>query len=285
MITLATTASISPSLKPPNLTSPPIKLEPSFFHHHCKTLIKVKNKTKQNKTLQIFFFFYSHLNLFYLLLIQRKKFNRGICRAALSDDTPFAVAISVCMLSSLLLPNTATKDEEEESDSGITTTDTRIAVMGIISFIPYFNWLSWVFAWLDTGKRRYAIYSLVYLAPYLRSNMSLSPEDSWLPIASIIFGIVHVQLEASIKNGDVQGFQLFSKAAKFLPLLPKKKDIILREHQEPLEEEREGEHMNLPSADKQSRNERRQRGVPRNHPENRAHSNGGWDDDDEQRKQ
>jgi len=59
----------------------------------------------------------------------------------LSDDTPFAVAISVCMLSSLLLPNTATKDEEEESDSGITTTDTRIAVMGIISFIPYFNWL------------------------------------------------------------------------------------------------------------------------------------------------
>lgn len=43
--------------------------------------------------------------------------------------------------------------------------------------------------------------------------------------------------------------------------------------------------MNLPTADKQSRNELRQRGVPRNHPENRAHSNGGWDDDDEQRKQ
>jgi len=31
-----------------------------------------------------------------------------------------------------------------------------------------FCWQSWVFAWLDTGKRRYAIYSLVYLAPYLR---------------------------------------------------------------------------------------------------------------------
>jgi hypothetical protein len=45
-----------------------------------------------------------------------------------------------------------------------------------------------------------------------------------------------LQLEASIKNGDVQGFQLFSKAAKFLPLPGKKKDIILREHQEPLEE-------------------------------------------------
>lgn len=43
--------------------------------------------------------------------------------------------------------------------------------------------------------------------------------------------------------------------------------------------------MNLPSADKQSRNELRKRGIPRNHPENRAQSNGGWDDDDEQRKQ
>jgi len=27
---------------------------------------------------------------------------------------------------------------------------------------------TWVFAWLDTGKRRYAVYALVYLAPYLR---------------------------------------------------------------------------------------------------------------------
>ncbi|KAF9685982.1 hypothetical protein SADUNF_Sadunf03G0111200 [Salix dunnii] len=252
MITLDTN-SLS-SLKPPNLTSPLTKLKAPLFHHQCKILIK------------------------------RKKINRGICRAALSDDTPFAVAIGVCMLSSLLLPNTVTKDEEEENDSGITTTDTRIAVMGIISFIPYFNWLSWVFAWLDTGKRRYAIYSLVYLAPYLRSNLSLSPEDSWLPIASIIFGIVHVQLEASIKNGDIQGFQLFSEAAKFLPLLTKKKDVILREHEEPLEEERGG-HLNLPSVDKQSRNELWQRGVPRNHPENRAQSNGGRDDDDEQRKQ
>ncbi|GAV68717.1 hypothetical protein CFOL_v3_12220 [Cephalotus follicularis] len=40
--------------------------------------------------------------------------------------------------------------------------------MGIVSVIPFFNWLSWVFAWLDTGKRRYVVYSLVYLFPYLR---------------------------------------------------------------------------------------------------------------------
>uniref|UniRef100_A0A3N7EAM1 Uncharacterized protein n=1 Tax=Populus trichocarpa TaxID=3694 RepID=A0A3N7EAM1_POPTR len=137
MITLTTT-SLCPSLKPPSLTSPLAKLKPSHFHQHCKTLVK------------------------------GGKINRGKCRALLSDDTPFAAAIGLCMLSSLLLPNTVTKDEEAESYSGITTTDTRFAVMGVISFIPYFNWLSWVFAWLDTGKRRYAIYSLVYLAPYLR---------------------------------------------------------------------------------------------------------------------
>ncbi|PNT53421.1 hypothetical protein POPTR_001G084600v4 [Populus trichocarpa] len=208
MITLTTT-SLCPSLKPPSLTSPLAKLKPSHFHQHCKTLVK------------------------------GGKINRGKCRALLSDDTPFAAAIGLCMLSSLLLPNTVTKDEEAESYSGITTTDTRFAVMGVISFIPYFNWLSWVFAWLDTGKRRYAIYSLVYLAPYLRSNMSLSPEESWLPIASIIFGIVHVQLEASIKNGDIHGFQSFSEAAKFLPSLTKKKDVSLREHQEPSKEEKE----------------------------------------------
>lgn len=75
------------------------------------------------------------------MLIQGVKINRGKCRAQLSDDTPFAAAIGLCMLSSLLLPNTVTKDEEAESYSGITTTDTRFAVMGVISFIPYFNWL------------------------------------------------------------------------------------------------------------------------------------------------
>jgi len=73
--------------------------------------------------------------------MQGEKINRGKCRALLSDDTPFAAAIGLCMLSSLLLPNTVTKDEEAESYSGITTTDTRFAVMGVISFIPYFNWL------------------------------------------------------------------------------------------------------------------------------------------------
>ncbi|KAF9689178.1 hypothetical protein SADUNF_Sadunf01G0064700 [Salix dunnii] len=91
-----------------------------------------------------------------------ENINRGLCRAQLSDDTTFAAAIGVCVLSSLLFPNTVTKDEEAESYSGITTTDTRFAVIGVMSFIPYFDW----------------------------------------------------PLEASIRNGDIHGFQLFSEAAK-----------------------------------------------------------------------
>lgn len=168
------------------------------------------------------------------------------CKAVLSQDAPFAVAIGACILNSLVFQTTPTKqDDDQDSDSPvIDADDTRFAVMGIISFIPYFNWLSWVFAWTDTAKRRYAVYALVYLAPYFRSNMSLLPEDSWLPIASIISCIIHVQLEASIKNGDLQGFRLFSEGAK--DLLGKKDDTISSK-------ERRKDNQNLPSAQEQSR--------------------------------
>lgn len=33
---------------------------------------------------------------------------------------------------------------------------------------------------------------------FIRSNLSLSPEESWLPIASILFCIVHIQVQASL---------------------------------------------------------------------------------------
>lgn len=153
------------------------------------------------------------------------------------------------MLTSFILPVPVATEEEEESS--LTSTDTRLAVMGIISFIPYFNWLSWVFAWLDTGNRRYAVYSLVYLAPYLRSNLSISPEDSWLPIASILFCIVHIQLEASIRNGDVQGFQLFRNVMDQQSSSSKKKGRLNR-HQE-MSKGSKNEKKNLLSAEEQSR--------------------------------
>ncbi|KAE8658542.1 P-loop containing nucleoside triphosphate hydrolases superfamily protein [Hibiscus syriacus] len=208
---------------------------------------------------------------------KKKKIKRGICRAEFSPDAPLAAAIGACMLSSLLLPVADTRDEDG-GDSAINAGDTRFAVMGIISLIPYFNWLSWVFAWLDTGKRRYAVYSIVYLAPYLRSSLSLSPEDSWLPIASIIFCIVHVQLEASIKNGDIQGFQIFNEAAKHLSSRSRVEDSHFDGHQEP--EMRKREDRNLPDAEEESRNEIRKWGIHRNSDEHHEKLNGDWDDYD-----
>ncbi|KAK7406007.1 hypothetical protein VNO78_07620 [Psophocarpus tetragonolobus] len=170
--------------------------------------------------------------------------SRFKCRALFSDDAPFAAAIGACMFTSLLLPL-----RQDDDDS---TTDSRLVVMGILSFIPYFNWLSWVFAWLDTAKPRYAVYALVYLAPYFRSNLSLSPQESWLPIASILFCVVHIQLEASIRNGDIQGFQLFRSVADQLSSNNRKKGN-LNLHQEMSEEGSEKENMNLPHAEEQSR--------------------------------
>lgn len=63
---------------------------------------------------------------------------QNCCRAVFADDAPFAAAIGACMLTSLVLPVYIPPEEEE---AAITSTDSRLAVMGIISFIPYFNWL------------------------------------------------------------------------------------------------------------------------------------------------
>ncbi|WCJ26613.1 hypothetical protein M5689_008418 [Euphorbia peplus] len=210
----------------------------------------------------------------------RKMIKRnGVCRAELSRDAPFAAAIGACMLSSLILPNNVDDDEE---DSGSDFADARLTAMAIISFIPYFNWLSWIFAWLDTGKRRYAVYALVYLAPYVRSNMSLSPEESWLPIASIVLGIIHVQIETSIKNGDLEGFQLFGEAANSVSSMIKRKEQS-KDHQGSSVQDGQ-EHGSLPSAIDQLRNEIGQWEVPRKPRKHPEHSNGDWEDDERNKK-
>ncbi|KAJ4811955.1 zinc finger matrin-type protein [Rhynchospora pubera] len=143
--------------------------------------------------------------------ISRRVRGKILCKAELIHDAPFALALGASVLSSLVLPTEPGGSHEEgkddDGDGAMDSTDTRLAVMAIISIIPYFNCLGWVFAWMDTGKQRYLVYSIVYLAPYLRTNFSLSPEESWLPIASILICILHVQLETSIKNGDVEGFK------------------------------------------------------------------------------
>ncbi|GAB2296219.1 hypothetical protein Dimus_030347 [Dionaea muscipula] len=176
--------------------------------------------------------------------------SRGICLSELSADAPFAIAIGASMLSSLVLPATgggsvSAEEEEEERGAVIGPRDTRFAVMSIISLIPYFNWLSWIFAWMDTGKRRYAVYAIVYLAPYFRSSLSLSPEESWLPIASIVLCIVHVQLEASISSGNLDGFRFFNEIVKHLSSTNRREDGPFNVHDE-VNEGTSKDHTNLP---------------------------------------
>ena len=75
----------------------------------------------------------------------KKKMSKKLrsCRAEFANDAPFAAAIGACMLTSLLLPVTdgdGTEDSDN-NDSAFGLSDARFSVMGIISFIPYFNWL------------------------------------------------------------------------------------------------------------------------------------------------
>nr|CAB3485558.1 unnamed protein product [Digitaria exilis] len=77
-------------------------------------------------------------------LFPRTRRRALACRADLQQDAPFAAAIGACVLSSLVLPpprprGEAGEEVDEEGELG--ATDTRMAVMGIISFLPYFNWL------------------------------------------------------------------------------------------------------------------------------------------------
>ncbi|KAD5316841.1 hypothetical protein R6Q59_032064 [Mikania micrantha] len=190
----------------------------------------------------IYKFHYQNIN-------QKRRLRNGRCKAALLHEAPFVAAIGACVLNSVVLPLPMGPNDDEDSNSLIDSADARFAVMGIISFIPYFNWMSWVFAWMDTGDKRYAVYAIVYLAPYLRSNLSLSPDESWLPIASILICILHIQLEASIKNGDFQN----------LPLLNRKKDGSISKQEKRKDEQK------LPTANDEPRNKIRDWGIPKKH--------------------
>ncbi|XP_078439851.1 zinc finger matrin-type protein [Wolffia australiana] len=153
-----------------------------------------------------------------ILISRPSRGNRTAVRVQIPEEAPFAAAIGASILFSLAfpVPGRSGEDADEGSDSGFDFGDTRFAVMAILSLIPYFNWMSWIFAWLDTGRQRYLVYAAVYLAPYIRSNLSISPEESFLPIASILACILHVQLEESIRNGDIDAIKLLDKTLKFL---------------------------------------------------------------------
>ncbi|KAK9048931.1 hypothetical protein SSX86_032102 [Deinandra increscens subsp. villosa] len=189
--------------------------------------------------------------------VHNRRIRNGRCKAVLLQEAPLAGAIGACVLNSLISPIPVGPNDNEDGESMIESADARFAVMGIISFIPYFNWMSWVFAWMDTGDKRYVAYAMVYLAPYLSSNLSVLPDESWLPIASILLGILHIQLEASIKNGDLQNFPLFNG---------KKDEQVLNYYAtSQVDLETTKDEQDLPSASDESINKIRSWGMPKKH--------------------
>lgn len=78
-------------------------------------------------------------------VMQSTRYPKGgglSARAGLEDDAPFAVAIAASVLSTLVLPaDVSSEDGNETSVSPLGGDDVRYAAMGIISFIPLFNWL------------------------------------------------------------------------------------------------------------------------------------------------
>eukprot|EP00246_Nothoceros_aenigmaticus_P015363 TRINITY_DN632_c0_g1_i3.p1 TRINITY_DN632_c0_g1~~TRINITY_DN632_c0_g1_i3.p1 ORF type:complete len:218 (+),score=32.17 TRINITY_DN632_c0_g1_i3:151-804(+) len=133
----------------------------------------------------------------------------------MEDDIPFAIAVGVCVASSLVLPPGGSENAAGYDKDGFGgADDIRSAAMGIISFIPFFNWLAWVFAWLDTRRTRYLVYAIVYAAPYLKNDFSLSPDESWLPLASLAACIVHVQLDTNNAGLELSDDESDSKSEK-----------------------------------------------------------------------
>ncbi|MCO5552026.1 hypothetical protein L7F22_005534 [Adiantum nelumboides] len=132
-----------------------------------------------------------------------RTINRGVCRSELLQDAPFVAAIGACILSSLVLQK---KEEDQSSSAPLGEDDVRNGAVTVISFIPLFNWLGWVFKWLDTKDQRYLLYASVYLAPYVRTGFSLSSDENWLLILSYFACIAHVQLEInSLSVGGESG--------------------------------------------------------------------------------
>lgn len=56
-------------------------------------------------------------------------------------DAPFVVAMGSCVVNSLVFPLPGGPNDIEDGESAIDSADARFAVMGIISFIPYLNWM------------------------------------------------------------------------------------------------------------------------------------------------
>lgn len=141
----------------------------------------------------------------------QRSTKRGLCRSEFAQDAPFVIAIGACIFSSLALVKQDDEKVEHSRNAALGEDDVRNGAMTVISFIPLFNWLGWVFAWLDTNEQRYLVYASVYLAPYVRTGFSFSSDENWLLLLSYLACIAHVQVEISAQTGGIELGNTFLK--------------------------------------------------------------------------
>jgi hypothetical protein len=76
---------------------------------------------------------------FIAVLLDYKEQNK--CPAGLEDDAPFAITITAAMICRLVLPVNVERDESEKGSSALGAADVRYAPMGVISFIPFIQFV------------------------------------------------------------------------------------------------------------------------------------------------
>ncbi|GJP35775.1 hypothetical protein CLOM_g20302 [Closterium sp. NIES-68] len=167
----------------------------------------------------------------------------AVCQVSLVDDGPFVAAIATSIALSaapLVLPSLpllsgrAGKEDDddaaaaaaaallaagvgvgdgkggaegEEAEGGMSLGELRAGVMTVVSLIPFFNWLCWVLAWIDSRDVKYILFAAVYAAPYARGGLTLAMDGHWLPLFSIAACALHVQVD----NVAVERKKLASK--------------------------------------------------------------------------
>ncbi|CAL5441877.1 unnamed protein product [Camellia sinensis] len=94
----------------------------------------------------------------------RRTRNGTCCRAEFSQDVAFTVVIGACILNSVFFPFTSGSEDDDQGDSLIDSTDARFAVHEFHSLLQ----LAELGVCLVGYWEVYIVYSLVYLASYLR---------------------------------------------------------------------------------------------------------------------
>lgn len=82
-----------------------------------------------------------------------------------------------------------------ESEGAFSLGELRAGVMTVMSLLPFFNWMCWVLAWVDSRDVKYLFFAAVYAAPYARGGLSLAVDGNWLPLFGIAACALHVQID------------------------------------------------------------------------------------------